>query len=63
MQGFLKTVALVAIIGIVIIASLFVLDMVTSVEARDMLQKVLLVLGLVALGGIAITALTRKNVQ
>src|SRR3989344_2244121 len=41
MQGFLKIIAILAIIGIVLISILFVLDAVTSIEVKDILQKVL----------------------
>jgi len=51
MQGFLKMIAILAIIGIVVISSLFVLDVITSADVKEVLQKVLLVLGIIALGG------------
>jgi len=62
MQGFLKIVAILAIVGIVIISILFVLDAVTSIEVKDILQKVLLVLGIIALGGFVISFLTKSRV-
>ena len=61
MQGFLKIVAILAIVGIVIITILFVLDVVTSTEVKEMLQKALLVLGIVALGGTGIFFLTKPK--
>ncbi len=44
-------IAILAIIGIVVISSLFVLDVITSADVKEVLQKVLLVLGIIALGG------------
>lgn len=61
MQGFLKIIAMLAIIGIVIISSLFVLDAVTSEEVREMLLNVVLVLGIVALGGSIISLLAKPR--
>ncbi|MBI5400764.1 MAG: hypothetical protein HZB12_01455 [Candidatus Yonathbacteria bacterium] len=61
MQGFLKIIAILAIIGIVIIASLFVLDVVTSAEVKDMLLKVLIMLGILALGGVSVSFLTKSG--
>jgi len=60
MQGFLKIITIVAIVGVVIVATLFVLDLATSTEAKEVLQKVLLVLGIVALGGVSVSFLTKK---
>ena len=61
MQGFLKIIATLAIIGIVVISTLFVLDVVTSVEVKEALQEVLLVLGILALGGFAISFLAKPS--
>ena len=55
MLSLVKAIGVVAVIGVVIIASLFVLDFVDAVEMRDLLQKILLVLSIIALGGIAIS--------
>lgn len=52
---------MLAIIGIVIISSLFVLDAVTSEEVREMLLNVVLVLGIVALGGSIISLLAKPR--
>lgn len=61
MQGFLKIVSVLAIIGVVIIALMFVLDFSTTEEVKETLTKVLLVLGVVALGGIVISFLTQTR--
>lgn len=61
MQGFLKIISLVAIIGVVIIAIFFVLDITTSVDVKEVLKKVLLVLGIVALGGVGVSFLTKTK--
>ncbi|KKT30768.1 MAG: hypothetical protein UW27_C0002G0112 [Parcubacteria group bacterium GW2011_GWA1_44_13] len=58
MQGFLKIVSTLAIIGIVIIALMFVLDIVTTAEVKETLTKVLLVLVVLALGGVSVSFLT-----
>lgn len=63
MQGFLKIIAILAIIGVVIISSLFVLDIVTSEEVKDTLLKVALVLGIVALGGFIISFLSKPSIK
>lgn len=55
MQNFLKVMGVLAIIGITIIATLFVLDIVTGVETKDILTKVLLVLAVLAISGTAIS--------
>lgn len=49
-----------AVVGIVLVAVFFVLDVVTSVEVKETLQKVLLVLGIVALGGVSISFLAKR---
>lgn len=61
MTNFLKAVGILAIIGIVVISSLFVLDVVTASETREILQKVLLVLGILALGGVAASFVARSK--
>jgi len=61
MQNFLKTVVILAIIGIVVIALLFVLDVVNIGEVKDTLQKTLLVLGVVALGGVIVGLIARSQ--
>ena len=60
MQGILKIITMFAIVGIVLVAIFFVLDLATSTEVKDTLQKVLLVLGIVALGGMSISFLVKK---
>lgn len=60
MQGILKIITMIAIVGIVIVAIFFVLDIVTSTEVKETLQKVLLVLGVVVLGGVSISFLAKK---
>ena len=59
-SGFLKSIATVAITGIVIIAILLVLDVVTAVETKEILIKVLLVLGIIALGGVSVSFLSGR---
>ncbi|HBB44401.1 MAG TPA: hypothetical protein DCZ83_03390 [Candidatus Yonathbacteria bacterium] len=61
MQGFLKIVSTLAIIGIVIIALMFVLDFSTTEEVKETLTKVLLVLGVLALGGVGISFLSKTK--
>ena len=61
MQGFLKIISTLAIIGIVIIAIMFVLDIVNSVGVKEVLKKVLLVLSIVALGGVSISFLAKRE--
>ena len=60
MQGILKIITMIAIVGIVIVSIFFVLDIATSAEVKEILQKVLLVLGIVVLGGVSISFLTKK---
>ena len=61
MQGFLKIVSTLAIIGIVIIALMFVLDFSTTEEVKETLTKFLLVLGVLALGGVGISFLSKTK--
>ncbi|OIO30491.1 hypothetical protein AUJ77_02860 [Candidatus Nomurabacteria bacterium CG1_02_43_90] len=61
MQGFIKIVFIIAIIGIVIIGIFFVLDIVNSAEMKQVLIKVALVLGLLTVGGIGISFLSKKG--
>jgi len=60
MQGILKIITMFAVVGIVLVAIFFVLDVVTSVEVKETLQKVLLVLGIIALGGVSISFLAKR---
>lgn len=57
----MKIIAILAVIGIVIIASLFVLDVVNVVEMKDFLRKTLLVLTIVAVGGTAVSLLSKPK--
>ena len=61
MQGFIKIVSIIAIIGIVIIGIFFVLDIVNSAEMKQVLIKVALVLGLLTVGGVGISFLSKKG--
>jgi len=61
MQNFLKTIVILAVVCIIIVSSLFVLDVVTSEEVRDILQKTLLVLSIVALGGLIVGLISRPR--
>jgi len=61
MQNFLKIIVILIIIGIIIVSSLFVLDAVTSTEMKDILQKTLLILSLVALGGLIVGLISRSR--
>ena len=61
MQNFLKIVAILAIIGVIVVSSLFVLDAVTSTEMKDILQKVLLILSILALGGLVVSLISRPQ--
>jgi len=61
MHNFIKIIAIGAVIGIVIISSLFVLDVVDASEMKEYLQKTLFVLSIVALGGIIISALSKPK--
>lgn len=60
MQGFLKIVSTIAILGIVIIAIMFILDIVSTEEVKDTLTKVLLVLAVVTLGGVGVSFMSKK---
>ncbi len=61
MQNFLKIIGILAVIGITIIATLFVLDIVTVAETKDVLMKVLLVLVILGLGGFTILFFTQPK--
>lgn len=61
MQSFMKIIAILAVIGIVIIASLFVLDIVNTAQMNEFLQKTLLVLTIVAVGGVAVSFLSKPK--
>ncbi len=61
MKNFLRVVAVLAVVGIVVIAGLFVFDVVSVADTRDALQRVLLMLGVVALGGLAVSMLTHQE--
>lgn len=61
MHGFLKVIVTLAVLGVVGIAILFVLDVVTSIEVKEALQKVLLVLGIITLGGVTISFLSKTG--
>ena len=61
MQNFLKIIVVLAVICIIIVSSLFVLDVVTSEEVRDILQKTLLILSIVALGGLVVSLVSRPR--
>lgn len=57
----MKIIAILAVIGIVIIASLFVLDIVNTAQMNEFLQKTLLVLTIVAVGGVAVSFLSKPK--
>ncbi len=61
MQNFLKVIVILAVIGIVILSTLFVLDVAVAAEVKDTLQKTLLVLAIVALGGLAVGLISRTR--
>jgi len=61
MTMFLKSLTVVAVVGIVVIAGMFVLDLVGTAEMRDALQKILLLLGIFALGGLAVSFVSRPG--
>lgn len=61
MQGFLKIVSTVALLGVVIIALMFVLDMVNTEEVKETMTKVLLVLAVITLGGVGASFLSKKG--
>jgi len=59
MQNFLKIIVILAVISIVVISVLFVLDVAAAEEVRDTLQKTLLALAIVALGGLVVGLISR----
>jgi len=59
MQNFLKVIVILAVISIVVISVLFVLDIVVVEEIKDTLQKTLLILAIVALGGLVVGLISR----
>jgi len=61
MKNFIRMIVVLAIISIVIISCLLVFDVVSYVETKDILQKVLLALGIVALGGAGISFVSSKT--
>ena len=61
MRNFIRIIAVLATIGIVVIASLVVFDVVSFSESKDALQKVLFTLGIVALGGIIISVISKNE--
>ncbi len=52
---------MLSVVSVVLIALLFVFDLVQAEEMRDMLQKILLALALVALGGFGISVLSQSK--
>lgn len=61
MKNFIKILSILAILGVVIVGCLLVLDVVSSTESKDILQKTLLVLGIVALGGVVVSFFSRAG--
>ena len=61
MRNFAKIIAMLSVVSVVLIALLFVFDFVQAEEMRDMLQKILLALALVALGGFGILVLSQSK--
>ncbi len=61
MVNFIRIMAVLALVGIVIIASLFVFDIASFAESKEALQKILLVLGIVALGGMATSFIVKTK--
>ena len=61
MQNFLKVIVVLAVIGIVVVSALFVLDVAVAEEVKDTLQKTLLILAIVALGGLAVGWISRTR--
>lgn len=54
-------IAVLSIVSVVVIAILFVFDLVQAEEMRDMLRKILLALALVALGGFGVSVLVQSK--
>jgi len=61
MKNFSKIIATLAVVSIVLIALLFVFDLVQAEEMRNMLQRILFALALVALGGLGISVLSQPK--
>ena len=61
MKNFLKIIAILAIIGIVIVIALLVLDVIDTAETKDILLKTMLVLGIIALGGLSVSFLAKTR--
>jgi hypothetical protein len=61
MRTFSKVIAVLSIVSVVVIAILFVFDLVQAEEMRDMLRKILLTLALVALGGFGVSVLAQSK--
>lgn len=61
MQNLIKIIAILAIMGIVIVSTLLVLGVVDATETKDILLKTMLVLGVVALGGLGISFLAKPR--
>lgn len=61
MKSFIRMIVVLAIISIVIISCLLVFDVASYAETKDTLQKVLLALGIVALGGAVISFVSSKT--
>jgi hypothetical protein len=61
MKNFIKVIAIIAVIGVMVITSLFVLDVVSAADTKDLLQKIVLVLSIVAFGGFVISLLSKTK--
>lgn len=61
MKGFLKIIAILAIVALVIIGILFVTDIVSSEATKEVLTKVIWVLAIVAVGGLATSVLVKPS--
>ena len=61
MKNFLKIIIILAVIGIVAISLFFVLDLITANEVKDTLQKTLLILGIIALGGLVVSLISHPK--
>lgn len=61
MKNFAKMIGMLSIVSIVLIAILFVFDLVQAEEMRDLLQKILLAFALIALGGFGISVISQQQ--
>jgi len=61
MAVFIKSIGVIAIVGVVVVASLFLLDVIEAPETRDILSKIMYILGVFALGGISISFVSRTK--